>query len=135
VRAPVGLNAQATPVPAPAVPGLGAGGGADHGDGDRALASPMMFADAWGSVTATCGGAVSRPVTDRLWLEFRPSRSATATEIVRVRGESSTVDRTRTLSGAWTFLAGPAPRIGLVARGGATAPVTARFDCLRVARR
>ncbi|WP_305785009.1 family 43 glycosylhydrolase [Symbioplanes lichenis] len=39
--------------------------------------------------------------------------------------------RTWTWGGVWTLPAGPQPRIGLVAHGGATPPVTASFDYLR----
>ncbi len=67
------------------------------------------------------------------WLRL-VQRTDPVTGVHRIRGESSTDGRTWTLSGVWTFPAGPSPRIGLVAHGGATPPVTARFDYLRVTR-
>jgi arabinan endo-1,5-alpha-L-arabinosidase len=65
------------------------------------------------------------------WLRL-VQRTDPVTGVHRIRGESSTDGRTWTLSGVWTFPAGPSSRIGLVAHGGATPPVTARFDYLRV---
>jgi arabinan endo-1,5-alpha-L-arabinosidase len=50
----------------------------------------------------------------------------------RFRSESSTDGHTWTLGGVWTFPAGEVPKIGLVAHGGATPAVTARFDYVRV---
>jgi arabinan endo-1,5-alpha-L-arabinosidase len=50
----------------------------------------------------------------------------------RLRSESSTDGHTWTLGGVWTFPAGEVPKIGLVAHGGATPAVTARFDYVRV---
>ncbi|HEX2772407.1 MAG TPA: family 43 glycosylhydrolase [Micromonosporaceae bacterium] len=47
------------------------------------------------------------------------------------RAGSSRDGRNWTWGGVWTFPAGTAPRIGLVAHGGATPPVTAEFDYLR----
>jgi arabinan endo-1,5-alpha-L-arabinosidase len=67
------------------------------------------------------------------WLRL-VQRTDPVTGVHRVRGESSTDGRTWTLSGVWTFPAGPSPRIGLVAHGGATPPVVARFDYLRISR-
>ena len=50
----------------------------------------------------------------------------------RFRSESSTDGHTWTLGGVWTFPAGEVPKIGLVAHGGATPAVSARFDYVRV---
>jgi hypothetical protein len=50
------------------------------------------------------------------------------------RAASSTDGTQWTWSGVWTFPAGSHPRIGLVAQGGATPPVEAHFDYLRIYR-
>ena len=47
------------------------------------LASPMTLAEGCGEPTCRCGGATSRPVTERSGVELRPSGSATVTEMVR----------------------------------------------------
>jgi arabinan endo-1,5-alpha-L-arabinosidase len=50
------------------------------------------------------------------------------------RAGSSRDGRHWVWSGVWTFPASAAPRIGLVAQGGAQPAVTAHFDYLRVYR-
>jgi arabinan endo-1,5-alpha-L-arabinosidase len=52
----------------------------------------------------------------------------------RFRGASSADGRHWTWSGVWTFPSTSAPRVGLVAHGGATPAVTAHFDYLRIYR-
>jgi arabinan endo-1,5-alpha-L-arabinosidase len=49
-----------------------------------------------------------------------------------LRSESSTDGRRWTLGGVWAFPPGRTPRIGLDAHGGATPPVTAHFDYVRI---
>jgi len=79
------------------------------------------------------GGITVGTPAPTTWLRL-VQRTDRVTGVHRVRGESSTDGRTWTLSGVWKFPAGPSPRIGLVAHGGATPPVTARFDYIRIFR-
>jgi GH43 family beta-xylosidase len=78
------------------------------------------------------GTTVGTPATTT-WLRLVHTTDP-ATGEHRLRAASSTDGQHWTWSGVWTFPAAIAPRIGLVAHGGAIPAVTAHFDYLRVYR-
>jgi arabinan endo-1,5-alpha-L-arabinosidase len=85
---------------------------------------PYAGSTSYGGTTVGTPGTVT-------WLRLVHRVDPTTGEH-RFRGASS-VDGVRwTWSGVWTFPAGSAPRIGLVAHGGADPAVSARFDYVRV---
>ncbi|RZQ60589.1 family 43 glycosylhydrolase [Amycolatopsis suaedae] len=79
------------------------------------------------------GGMPAGTAADVVWLRLA-YRLEPGTGRHLVRGGSSRDGRTWTWGGTWTFDPGPAPRIGLVAHGGAHPPVTAAFDYFLVSR-
>ncbi|WP_026360939.1 family 43 glycosylhydrolase [Amycolatopsis nigrescens] len=79
------------------------------------------------------GGMALTAPAETTWLRLAHSVGETGEH--RFRSAASRDGEHWTWGGTWTFPAGPAPRIGLVAHGGDTPPVTAVFDYFRVYRR
>jgi beta-xylosidase len=79
------------------------------------------------------GGMVETPPADTTWLRLAHRTDRTGEH--EYRAATSLDGRHWTWGGVWTFPAGPAPRVGLVAHGGDTPPATAVFDYVRFYRR
>ncbi|GIF76100.1 family 43 glycosylhydrolase [Asanoa siamensis] len=78
------------------------------------------------------GGMVETPPADTTWLRLAHRTDRTGEH--EYRAATSLDGRHWTWGGVWTFPAGPAPRIGLVAHGGDNPPATALFDYVRLYR-
>ena len=75
------------------------------------------------------GGAILGTPAPTVWL--RLAHTLTRTGEHRYRAATSRDGTHWTWGAVWTFPAGTAPQIGLVAHGGANPPVSATFDYLR----
>lgn len=75
------------------------------------------------------GGAIVGTSAATLWLRLAHHREADGTRLYRSGTSRDGV--TWTWGATWSFAPGTDPRIGLVAHGGASPAVTARFDHLR----
>jgi hypothetical protein len=72
---------------------------------------------------------VEGPPAETTWLRLAHRTDRTGEH--EYRAATSTDGIHWTWGGVWTFPAGPAPRIGLVAHGGDDPPATALFDYVR----
>jgi hypothetical protein len=75
------------------------------------------------------GGAIIGTAAETLWMRLAHHRNAAGEDLFRAATSRDGVSWT--WGATWTFAPGATPRIGLVAHGGATPPVTATFDYLR----
>jgi arabinan endo-1,5-alpha-L-arabinosidase len=76
------------------------------------------------------GGSIqARPAAGATWLRLAYHRTASGEH--QFRAAVSRDGSTWTWGGVWTFAPGPEPRIGLVAQGGSSPAVSAKFDYVR----